>query len=362
MSSKFIQYFVCVSLAGMSVYSGIVQSAAKQLLWDGGVDGYHTYRIPAITTTTNGTLLAFCEGRVNSTNDSGDIDLIMKRSTDGGSTWSTNIVIWSDGANTCGNPVPIVDQSNNKIVLLMTWNNGSDNHNSISNFTGVDTRRVYLCSSTDDGLTWTTPTEITSSVKDPSWGWYATGPGGGIQLTKGAHAGRMIAGCDHTDSNAVFRSHSIHSDDGGSTWTLGGVVPGSGLNESQVVELSDGKVMINMRNYSRPPNSRRVAISTDSAESWSNAVYDTTLVEPICEGSIELARSVADNFSGMIAFMNPADESVRSNLTLRLSFDDASTWIESYVVEPGKSGYSDMAVSADGDLVAVYEAGCLYIL
>ena len=338
-------------------HCGVVQSASKQLLWDGGVDGYHTYRIPAIATTTNGTLLAFCEGRVNSSSDTGDIDLIMKRSTDDGATWSTNIVIWSDGANTCGNPVPIVDQSNNKVVLLMTWNHGSDNHTTISAGTGNDTRRVYLCASTDDGLTWSSPTEITSSVKDPSWGWYATGPGGGIQLRDGDDAGRMIVGCDHTDSSAVFRSHAIYSDDGGSTWNLGGVVPGSGLNECQVVELSDGKVMINMRNYTRPPNARRVAVSTDSAESWNTPIYDTTLIEPICEGAVELVRPADDTFSGMIAFLNPADESVRSNLTVRLSFDNADSWIDSYVLEPGKSGYSDLAVDANGELIALYEAG-----
>lgn len=338
-------------------FGAIVHSVATHTLWEAGKDGYHTYRIPAVVTTTNGTLLAFCEGRVSSAGDTGNIDLIMKRSVDGGATWSDNAVIWSDGANTCGNPVPVVDQSTGKVLLLMTWNNGADSEAQIKAGSGVDTRRVFVCSSIDDGLTWSTPAEITSAVKDVSWGWYATGPGGGIQLTQGDKVGRLVAGCNHSDVSGVYKSHAIYSDDGGSTWMLGGVVPGNGLNESQVVELSDGRVLINMRNYNRPPNTRQVAVSTDFGVTWSSAVADPALIEPICEGSIERVRAPQGNFGGAIAFLNPAHESVRSNLTLRVSLNDAGSWQESYVLEPGKSGYSDLAVTANGTLAALYEGG-----
>src|SRR5882672_7619606 len=110
-------------------------------------NGYHTCRIPAIVVTTNGTVLAFCEGRKNSRSDTGDIDLLVKRSTDGGRTWSAQQLIWSDGSNTCGNPAPVVDSTTGIIWLLMTWNNGVDKEDQIHYFKARDTRRVFVVQS-----------------------------------------------------------------------------------------------------------------------------------------------------------------------------------------------------------------------
>src|SRR5262249_44083222 len=147
-----------------------------------GTDGYHTYRIPAIVVTTNETILAFCEGRKNSPNDSGKIDLLLKRSTDGGKSWSAQQIIRSDGENVCGNPAPVVDETTGAIWLLMTWSLGTDGEREIGNGTSKDTRRVFVTHSDDHGVTWAKPREITTSVKKPDWRWYATGPANGIQL------------------------------------------------------------------------------------------------------------------------------------------------------------------------------------
>src|SRR5262249_16932667 len=150
-----------------------------------GQDGYHTYRIPSLLVTRKGTLLAFCEGRKTSRGDTGDIDLLLKRSYDGGKTWAKTQVVWDDGANTCGNPCAVLDATTGTVWLLLTHNRGSDTEAMIVNGTSHGTRTVWLTKSDDEGATWARPVEITPAVKKPDWTWYATGPGVGTQLKNG---------------------------------------------------------------------------------------------------------------------------------------------------------------------------------
>ena len=161
-----------------------------------GQDGYHTYRIPAALRAANGDVLAFCEGRKTAGGDSGNIDLLMKRSRDGGRTWGPAQVVWDDEDNTCGNPCPVLDESTGTLWLLLTHNLGTDRERDIAARTAKGSRTVWVSSSKDHGSTWTKPVEITSTTKDPSWTWYATGPGVGIQVKSGPHAGRLVIPCD----------------------------------------------------------------------------------------------------------------------------------------------------------------------
>ncbi len=228
-------------------------------------------------------------GRKNSRSDSGDIDLLCRRSEDSGRTWSNQQVAWDDKENTCGNPCPVVDEPSGTIWLLMTWNRGDDTEAQIKANTGKDTRRIWVARSDDDGITWSKPIEITDAAKQPGWCWYATGPGVGIQLQKGACKGRLVIPCDHSveasaDNPAGYNSHVIISDDHGKTWKLGGVISLQ-VNECQVVELADGTLMINMRNYDRSKTVRAIATSTDGGITWSKVTHDLTLVEPICQAS-----------------------------------------------------------------------------
>jgi sialidase-1 len=321
-----------------------------------GTDGYHTYRIPAITVTKKGTLLAFCEGRKKGSGDSGDIDLVLKRSADGGVTWSRQQIVWDDQQNTCGNPCPIVDQQTGTIWLLLTWNRGDDHEPQIIARTSKDTRRVYVTSSEDDGLTWAAPKEITSDTKKPDWTWYATGPCNGIQLTRGPHKDRLVAPCDHiTAEGKRFYSHVIYSDDHGRTWKLGGVSPRDKLNESTVVELADGALMLNMRNYDGK-KTRGVCLSRDGGSTWNGFYNDAALVEPVCQASILRWRWPEGGAKGLIAFSNPASQR-REKMTVRLSDDEGRTWRVANLLHADPAAYSCLVALPDGSLGCLYEAG-----
>ena len=322
-------------------------------LFESGSNGYNTFRIPAIITTKNGTILAFAEGRKNTSSDTGDIDLVMKRSEDNGKTWSELIVIWDDEENVCGNPAPVQDAGTGKIFLLSTWNLGSDHEPRIIDQTSKDTRRVYLLVSSDDGLTWSEPEEITTSVKLENWTWYATGPCHGIQLREGENKGRLIIPCDHIEAvTGKYFSHIIYSDNKGKSWNLGGTTPQDQVNECSVAELTGGRLMLNMRNYDRTQKTRKVSVSKDGGLSWSNIWSDPVLIEPICQGSL-----LYNPKGKVLYFTNPASEDKREKMTLRISYDEGKTWSLSQVLHDGPAAYSDLSVLRTGELACFYEAG-----
>ncbi|UYQ95421.1 glycoside hydrolase [Chitinophaga horti] len=318
-----------------------------------GGDGYSCFRIPAIVMTKSGTLLAFAEGRKNGCGDEDDIDLVLKRSLDTGKTWSKLSVVWSDAENTCGNPVPIVDRNTGKIVLLMTWNRGDDAIGTINAGTSKDTRRVYLTSSSNDGVSWEPVKEITSSVKKAGWGWYATGPCHGIQTA----AGRMIAPCDYIEVGAGRRgnSHVIYSDDAGVTWQLGGIVPtveGVNPNESTVAELSGGKLLLNMR-VGNNENLRMSSTSTDGGITWSTPYNEPQLIDPVCQGSL-LSATIGGSLQ--LFFSNPA-ATTRRTMTIKLSTDEGAKWDKKNIVFDGPAGYSDLVQLSGTHIGLLYEAG-----
>jgi sialidase-1 len=324
-------------------------------------DGYTSYRIPSVIVTTKGTVLAFCEGRAKPS-DTGDIDLLVRRSPDGGATFGSQQIVWSDEENTCGNPCPVVDEATGVIWLLMTHNLGVDTEKAITAGTAQGTRTVWITSSDDDGLTWRTPSEITPDVKKPDWAWYATGPGIGIQLERSKLAGRLVIPCDYVrvgGGKNAGNAHVIYSDDHGKSWHIGGEAPERAFNESQIVELSDGRVMLNMRNYrapgAEPQRQRGVAISDDGGETFKTCFRDETLIEPICQASI-LRYSWPGDAPGVLLFSNPASESDRARMTVRLSCDDGKSWSAGRVIHAGGSAYSCLVRLADGSVGLLYEA------
>jgi sialidase-1 len=320
-----------------------------------GENGYACYRIPAIVTTLKGTLLAFAEARRKNCGDSGDIDLVMKRSADGGKTWSAMQVVWNDGGNTCGNPAPVVDRRTGNVILLSTWNLGEDHEPQIIDGTSKDTRRIFILRSADEGKSWSNAREITTDVKLPNWTWYATGPCNGIQMQSKSFRGRLVIPCDHIEAGTKkYFSHTIFSDDGGKTWQLGGTTPTDQVNECSVAELPGGNLMLNMRNYNGL-RIRQVATSDDGGQSWSALKGDTALIEPVCQGSL-----IWYNEKGrrpFLAFSNPASQQSRIRMTVRISYDQGQTWPLKTLVHEGPSAYSNLAILPNGNLACYYEGG-----
>lgn len=357
-----VQMRTFVSLLALALWAPAPVSQASpgpdmHDVFTAGADGYHTYRIPAIVATTNGTLLAFCEGRKNSGADSGTIHLLLKRSTDAGKSWGAQQLIWSDAENTCGNPAPVVDRDTGVIWLLMTWNRGTDKEDAIGYKSARDTRRVFITHSADDGVTWAKPVAITAAVKQPDWGWYATGPVNGIQLTRGSHRGRLLIPANHssagTASQTASRSHVIYSDDHGSTWHLGGSEEEK-TNESTVAERSDGSLLHNMRSY-HGQKRRAVATSSDGGLTWSPVRFDPELIEPVCQASL-LRYSWPEEGKSRMLFANPASVR-RKNLTVRVSYDEGATWPVSRVLNAGPSAYSCLVVLPDKSIGCLLECG-----
>jgi sialidase-1 len=353
--------FLLQSLTSLAILcSASAADLQQQDIFVAGENGYHTYRIPSLIPTKKGALLAFCEGRKESKSDTGNIDIVLRRSTDNGTTWSPQQVIWDDGPNTCGNPCPVVDQKTGTIWLLLTHNLGEDHESEIKTKKAHGTRTVWISKSTDDGRHWSQPADITASVKDPNWNWYATGPGVGIQIQRGLHKGRLVVPCDYTQlmTSPVsdYGSHVIFSDDHGKTWQIGGMVH-PGMNECQVVELSEptGALLLSMRNHPKGSN-RAQAVSVDGGATWSEPDRHSQLIDPTCQASILRYDWPARKHPGRILFSNPASER-RENMTVRVSGDDGKTWPMARALYEKNSAYSCLAVLKDKRIGCLYERG-----
>lgn len=304
----------------------------QSTLFRAGEGGYHTYRIPSLVLTQAGTILAFCEARKHSSADDGDIDLVLRRSSDGGRTWDPVQMVWDDGENTVGNPCPVLDGETGTVWLLLCRNND----------------QVLVMHSDDDGATWSTPQDITAAVKPQGWTWYATGPGHGIQL----RSGRLLIPCDH-QAGPVHYSHVIYSDDHGRTWQVGGRVA-ERTDECTAVELTDGRVYLNMRSY-HERDRRAVAWSTDGGESWSDIAFDEALVEPVCQAAV-MRLTTKERGRSRVLFCNPASRT-RDHLTVRISYDECQTWQTGKVLQEGPAAYCDLCVAPDGSILCLYERG-----
>lgn len=333
--------FACVLI--VPAWSQAELQLPATTIFQSGTEGYHTFRIPAIIRTPN-RLLAFCEGRLTGGGDSGEIDLVLKHSADGGSTWSPLSVVAHDPGFTCGNPAPVYEAQSRQVVLLWTKNAASAKESRI--LTGEDPpRTVWVTRSGDEGTTWSAPEEISATASRPDWRWYATGPGHGIQL----RSGRLLVPANHSLSpdHADWRSHVLYSDDRGKTWAIGGVHQGF-TNESTVAELADGRVYQNMRSYTGEQR-RRVSYSGDGGLTWSEDRTDSALIEPVCQASV---LSVG---AGLI-FANPASEK-REKMTVRWSGDGGATWPTDFLLYAGPSAYSDLVMLDEGAIACVYEQG-----
>ncbi len=315
----------------------------------GGHDGYHTYRIPTLVVTKEGTVLAFCEGRRNGAGDVGDIDLLVKRSLDEGRTWEPQQLIYGEeGEVTIGNPVAISDRITGDIHLLFCRNE----------------REVFYVKSSDDGKTFSAPVNVTDAVRELctnagfNWTKVWTGPGHGLQMANG----RLVIPLKPSGAkqgNASRRVGVIISDDHGKTWKPGGIVsPTIGeMSESTVFETADGTLIMNMRWHDG--FYRAISKSFDGGLTWGNPYAQLDLQDPVCQGSVLRFSDNKDDKRVLFSNLNhqEAGTAYRNKITVKLSNDDGETWSKSREIVPGPSGYSDLAVTKSGKILALFECG-----
>jgi sialidase-1 len=274
----------------------------------------------------------------------------MKRSTDGGRTWSEQQVVYDEGGDqeiTIGNPCPVLDRTTGTIWLPLTKDND----------------RVLMTHSADHGRTWGKPTDITADVKRPNWGWYATGPGVGIQLERGEHKGRLIIPCDHRCPEYDCGSHVISSDDHGKTWRLSENFVQPGANECQVVELADGSLLLNARMQENRQTGRRgTSLSRDGGRTWSALSQESGPPDPRVQASFLRYRLTDRPQGNVLLFSNPSvplsmQSGKRIDLTVQASFDEGGTWPVRRMLHAGPSAYSCLVALPDGAIGCLYEAG-----
>jgi sialidase-1 len=327
-----------------------------------GVGGYAVYRIPSVV-QVDGVVVAMAEAR-RSTADAGDVEIVQRRSLDGGCTWGAQTRIADAGTDVIGNPVPTVTATG-AIVLVMTGQAGDVTQTQIQAGTvsAADGRRVYVQTSTDAGGTWSPRREITSTTKRSAWLWYATGPGHGIALRSG-HPGRLIVAANHTMAGSSRGAHLLISDDDGVTWRLGAVddhTDGTiNPDESSVAERIDGALYISSRDqYGTDPANRLFTFSLNSGNGFSLPLRPaTTITAPVVEGSVLQDPGLPDGVSCAPLLLSlPDDPAARQHLVLRRSSDGGWTWTTAAVLAAGPSAYSDMVKTDRTTLGVLYEVG-----
>jgi sialidase-1 len=360
--SVLVLAFLCVAvlLPVRRIASKIRHAFDTPPVFANGTEGYHCFRIPGIVQAPDGTLLAFAEARKNDCDDFGDIDIVMRSSHDEGDSWSALHVVASNGNLQAGNPVPVVDTMDpryphGRVFLIYTTADAPE----LAVQEGHGMVRVWYRASTDDGATWTPPVEITASAKLASWRDYAGGSGHGLQLTEGAHKGRIFIPAYHSEGAPQrgardVEAHSFFSDDHGQTWTLGATVASPGSNESSAAQAGDGSLVMNSRDETGTSHARILSISHDGGERWDKTFSAHDLPDPACEGSM-VSYEGPDRkrvlfFSNLLNTKEP-----RQGLSVSESTDGGRSWPRHALIEKGSSAYSDLVVMRGDKLGILWE-------
>ena len=320
---------------------------------------YTHYRIPGIVVTQNDTVLAYWEARRTNDTDEGDTDIMILRSANSGENFESVLTIESSAETCLTNPMMIVG-NDGTIHLLYAENTGKN---------GVWYR---YSTKEQDGTVWSDPIDISACLKRDTLGWSMVnfGPGHGICLQNGKNAGRLLLPM-WCYFNGKYHVYTVYSDDSGTTWQMGEYIEGL-YDETMIAELSDGGVLLNARQYGHSYDTqgenykpatqadayRHLSFSSTGIDSWSDVRKDTQLPDPACQGSM---LSTTINKKHAILFTNCNNQSGRSNLTVRCSFDDGKTWVNKTILVDKVGGYSDIAVDREGTAYVLHEAmtnGC----
>lgn len=348
-----------------------------------GQDSVHTSRIPGLATTPKGTLLAIYDARYDSSRDlQGRMTIGLSRSTDRGKIWEPMRTVLDMGTwgglpakyNGVSDACILVDSASGKIYVAGLWMHGllDSNGKWIEGLTKDSTRwqhqwagrgsqpgvspyetcQFLIAESTDDGQSWSDPRDITSATKRPEWWLFAPAPGQGIVLKDGT----LVFPTQGRDSTGMPFSNITYSTDHGRTWHTSNPAAGN-TTECAVVELSDGRLMLNMRNNRR--TGRVVYTTSDLGESWEvHPTSEKALIEPVCMASLHRHDYTEDGVAkSVLLFCNPASTTERKEMTLRVSTDDGITWSRGILLNPGTGfGYSCIT-SVDPQTIGILYEG-----
>ncbi|GAA2257915.1 hypothetical protein GCM10010145_27810 [Streptomyces ruber] len=336
-----------------------------------GESGYASYRVPAVVRTGKGTVLAFAEGRRDSAGDTGNIDVVLRRSTDGGCTWGRQQVVTAGEGDTRGNPAPVVDPETGRVVLLTSYNSGEVTEAEImrGEVTPEQSRRVFVQTSRDDGRSFGAPREITHRAKQDDWRWYATGPGHAVAVTEGPHAGRLVVPANHSAAPPAgsadtgqeakyYGAHSLYSDDGGRTWDIGFVDDSydgvDNSNESTAAELSDGRLYFSARDQNGTSAGNRLdSYSSDGGESLDRPYTVQTGLNdmPVVQGSVLQVPG------GPLLHSGPSDPAARRSMAVWRSDDAGRTYTKATTLSTQPAAYSDLVALGSGRVGILFETG-----
>ena len=346
---------VVILLLAMSLPAWAAAPLAHINVYQSGKDGYHTYRIPALEVAPDGTLLAFAEARKFNAGDPGydnnEIDLVCKRSSDNGRTWSAMQVIEHAGPRwSAANPAATVDRQTGRVwVLYLRCNPGRSTDTARP---GTDDNQVLARWSADSGKTWSEPIDLTAAtrdMKDPQWRTTVVGPGGMIQDSKG----RLVAAAWRYAPFGVF---AIFSEDHGRTWQHGQMVPDPKHikgNENQVVELSDGRILMDFRGEGVAH--RWMSESRDGGRTWSEPRAGLP-VTPVCCAIERYSLKAAGDDRDRLLWTGPKGPG-RHNLVARVSYDEGRTFPIERLIANEPAAYSDLAILKDKTAGVLWERG-----
>lgn len=385
MRSNFIYIFctcllICILVACTKKSFGVPPASTptdslsfSSQVFASGEAGYNTYRIPAIVKTNDGGLLAFIEGRLNSSADFGNIKILAKKSMDNGKTWGTSVMIAQNGNLQADNATPVVDNTDPNYPqgrIFLFYCTGNNTQANVTNLNGV--REVWYITSSDNGQSWSAPVNITLQVHHPyqpsfnpaytdslKWTAYATGPGHALQITQGNHKGRIVVPINHgIFANKTNYAAAFYSDDHGKTFHLS---PDVLLQSDETIaaELPAGGVLLNSRNQYLGGNDRILSYDNtgdlNGSVKWQTS-FNPTLPDPVCQASmINYTNSKGNQ---VLLFSNPVSpDYTRNQLGIRQSFDWGKTWTKATVLDGGPAAYSDLVILPSGHIGVVYEAG-----